>query len=422
MSARSLVSPREPTKADQGILRAAFAELVGSILVVFVGATSSSSSSDVVSISFAFGLSYMMVMLAFGHVSGGHANPIVTFSIFLMRKITIKRLFSYFVAQLIGALIGGGLAKAAIGDTNTGNLGATVLGGGTQVGGAVVFEIMMALFLILVFLQVSENSRTRSITPIAVGLTVAACNMAAYNRTGCGLNPTRSFAGAIVSGKWHDHIIYWVCPYVGSALACFLHVFSLGPKHDPVKSHHDVERGIKSPSTRHSGKSRQASSPHDTPNWDRTEMQALTKASAPPPTSVPTLTLRSHSPPPTVPATRGATDPPAAMSGAIPSPESGRTSPKRPQSSSAKPSTSQHGAPAAPRPASAAVSQAAASPSSSSGPAKSWEEEKQEKLAQMLGYTLSSPRGSGETPRDASPRSSSPRGRTSPRGNSSPRY
>ena len=42
-----------------------------------------------------------------GHVSGCHINPAVTLAFFLTRKITLVQAGYYWVAQVVGALLGG---------------------------------------------------------------------------------------------------------------------------------------------------------------------------------------------------------------------------------------------------------------------------------------------------------------------------
>ena len=42
-----------------------------------------------------------------GHVSGCHINPAVTLSFFITRKITLVQAGYYWVAQVVGALLGG---------------------------------------------------------------------------------------------------------------------------------------------------------------------------------------------------------------------------------------------------------------------------------------------------------------------------
>ncbi len=54
----------------------------------------------------------VVLILAFGPVSGAHMNPAVTLAFFLRKRISLGTLLAYTVAQLIGAVAGVALAHA----------------------------------------------------------------------------------------------------------------------------------------------------------------------------------------------------------------------------------------------------------------------------------------------------------------------
>jgi glycerol uptake facilitator-like aquaporin len=53
----------------------------------------------------------MALIQMFGHVSGGHFNPAVSWGLFVSFQITIFRALFYTVAQTVGAIVGAMILK-----------------------------------------------------------------------------------------------------------------------------------------------------------------------------------------------------------------------------------------------------------------------------------------------------------------------
>ena len=106
---------------DRG-LAAYIAELVGTFFLVFVigivvtlyvstGAASQTGSDfAVVGLVHAFVL--FLLIIAFGQVSGGHFNPVVTVAAATMKRIDPVDAVVYILAQLSGGVLGALLVKA----------------------------------------------------------------------------------------------------------------------------------------------------------------------------------------------------------------------------------------------------------------------------------------------------------------------
>src|SRR5205823_11487918 len=86
------------------------AEVIGTFVLMIIGPGSAIIASDkigVYGIAFAFGLALLAMAYTIGHVSGCHINPAVTLGFVLSRKITVPLAIYYWVAQFIGATLGG---------------------------------------------------------------------------------------------------------------------------------------------------------------------------------------------------------------------------------------------------------------------------------------------------------------------------
>src|SRR5689334_24378812 len=106
----------------------AFAEAVGTALLVFIGAGSVPaillleggtkapfSGADLGFISFAFGLVIVALVYTVGKVSGCHINPAVTFALAATKRFPWREVPLYWGAQVTGAVAGAFAIWAAFG-------------------------------------------------------------------------------------------------------------------------------------------------------------------------------------------------------------------------------------------------------------------------------------------------------------------
>ncbi|KAG0221674.1 hypothetical protein BGX31_009638 [Mortierella sp. GBA43] len=61
--------------------------------------------------AFAFGISLTVMSWAFFRISGAHFNPAISFSSLITGHISIPKFVLYFIAQLLGAMVGVSLAR-----------------------------------------------------------------------------------------------------------------------------------------------------------------------------------------------------------------------------------------------------------------------------------------------------------------------
>merc|ERR1712224_82476 len=155
-----------------------------------------------------------------GHISGGHINPAVTFSLAVTGKVSPIKAAIYVVAQCFGGITGAAILKGILpAPLDDGSLGATLVASDLSVGKALGLEMMMTFLLVLtVFAMIDPSRPNHGFAPLAIGFSIFIAHLIGIPFTGCGINPARSLGPAVVAGKMDDHWVYWVGPLLGGAL------------------------------------------------------------------------------------------------------------------------------------------------------------------------------------------------------------
>jgi len=198
------------------------AEFLGTFALVFAGTGSivinqvSGGAIGHAGIALTFGLVVLAMIYTFGDVSGAHLNPAVTTAFAAARRFPWSRVPAYMLAQVLGALSASAILRVLFPADET--LGATL-----PVGTALqsfILEIILTFLLMLVVLSVSTGAKEKGITAgIAIGAVIALEAMFAGPICGASMNPARSLAPAIVSGKVASLWVYLAGPTFGALLA-----------------------------------------------------------------------------------------------------------------------------------------------------------------------------------------------------------
>jgi MIP family channel proteins len=218
---------------DRDLWTAVLAEFLGpfTLVVAGVGAIIStqnlSDGGNLVAVALAHGLAIGLMIAALGHISGGHFNPAVTISMLAVGEISVIRAATYIVAQVLGGTAGAGIltvifpALGPLGRNNPGvNLGLPGLGPDVSVTGALIMEILMTFFLVLViFGTVVDPRGPKAIAPLAIGLIITMDILTGGRITGAAMNPARAIGPAFVQQDFTNWWIYWVGPIVGGVIA-----------------------------------------------------------------------------------------------------------------------------------------------------------------------------------------------------------
>jgi len=206
------------------------AELLGTFALIFFGAgailhQNATQAVGVTGIAVAHGLAILVSLYAFGHISGGHFNPCVTFGMVVTRRLSWGDGFSHWIAQLAGAALGAWVLSIAYptGAADA-HLGAPALGPAVSPMTGMFLEGLLAFLLVIVVFGAAVDDRApKGFAGLAIGLTYTANILACGGVTGASFNPARAFGPALMAGAWQDHWLYWVGPMLGGAVAALLY-------------------------------------------------------------------------------------------------------------------------------------------------------------------------------------------------------
>jgi len=204
--------------------RRLFSELLGTFLLVFVGAGGAvvnAQSHGAISRTAAVTAPALMVLaiiLFMGTISGAHLNPAVSLGFAARGDFPWRRVPGYIVIQLIGATLACLLLWAILG--KLGSLGATEPGAGIADWQAMLFEMVLTAGLLSTILGTA--SRAQNVGPmsaIAVGGYIALAGLWSSPISGASMNPARSFGPDLALGDFSHYWAYVVGPLSGAAIA-----------------------------------------------------------------------------------------------------------------------------------------------------------------------------------------------------------
>jgi aquaporin Z len=245
MALRSTAEAGEPRASrgmtpDSVLTRQAAAELFGTAALVFFGAGvatvtfgfrafGSSVAAGVITTALAFGLVLAALVALIGPISGCHVNPAVTLGAYLTNRISIADAVAYWIAQLIGALVGALLllwvmhaspfyfrSRIGLGANGYGSLSLLHISG----GGAFLTEVIITAVFVMVYLSVTVKHANMAVAGGAIGITLAVMNLVAIPIDSASVNPARSFGPAIVGGgqALSQLWLFLIAPLIGAVL------------------------------------------------------------------------------------------------------------------------------------------------------------------------------------------------------------
>ena len=173
-------------------LRKYAVELIGTFFLMF--AVSASVLSGGTFTPLAAGATLMVMVYAGGHISGAHYNPAVTMAVLVRGRIGGRDAAGYWIAQIVGAVIAGALARAIVNPAHVNTLALA----GHQMTAAALVELLITFALAYVVLNVatSKDHPNNGFYGLAIGFTVAAGAFAVGGISGGVFNPAVALGGA----------------------------------------------------------------------------------------------------------------------------------------------------------------------------------------------------------------------------------
>ncbi|MEO8411725.1 MAG: aquaporin Z, partial [Propionivibrio sp.] len=131
-----------------------------------------------VGVALAFGLTVLTMAFAIGHISGCHLNPAVSVGLWAGGRFPAGQLLPYIVAQVLGAIVAGAvlyvIASGAAGFDVAKGFASNGYGdhspGGYSLLAALVCEVVMTMFFLIVILGATDKRAPAGLAPIAIGL------------------------------------------------------------------------------------------------------------------------------------------------------------------------------------------------------------------------------------------------------------
>jgi len=188
-----------------------------------------------VGVSLAFGLTLLTMAYAIGHISGCHLNPAVSIGLWAAGRFPAKDLLPYIVAQVLGAIAAGGILYLIISGkadfTGAGNFASNGYGeysiGGFSLQAAVITEVVMTAFFLIVILGATDKRAPAGFAPIAIGLCLTLIHLITIPVDQTSVNPARSTGVAVYADPWavKQLWVFWAAPIVGALLGATIYKF-----------------------------------------------------------------------------------------------------------------------------------------------------------------------------------------------------
>ncbi len=182
-----------------------------------------------VGVSLAFGLTVLTMAYAIGHISGCHLNPAVSIGLCVAGRHPKSELLPYIAAQVVGGIAGAGvlgiIASGQEGFAFSDGFASNGFGehspGGYTLLSALVAEVTLTFFFLMIILGATDKRAPAGFAPIAIGLGLTLIHLIGIPVTNLSVNPARSTGPAIFVGGWaiQQLWLFWIAPIVGAAIA-----------------------------------------------------------------------------------------------------------------------------------------------------------------------------------------------------------
>jgi aquaporin Z len=218
------------------------AEFIGTFWLVLGGCGSAVLAAafpnvgiGLLGVSFAFGLTVLTMAFAIGHISGCHLNPAVSVGLWAGRRFSGKELLPYIIAQVVGAIVAGGIlyviASGKAGFSLTAGFASNGYAdhspGGYSLVSCFVSEVVMTMIFLFVIMGATDKRAPQGFAPIAIGLCLTLIHLISIPVTNTSVNPARSTGVAVFAGDWAlaQLWLFWIAPIIGGMLGGLIYRF-----------------------------------------------------------------------------------------------------------------------------------------------------------------------------------------------------
>lgn len=190
-------------------------------------------------VSFAFGLTVLVMAYGVGHISGGHFNPAVTIGLVVGKRFAARDAIPYIVTQVVAAIaasgvvlaIAAGQAGSSVEAVRENGLAANGYGdlspGGFSLGAGIIAELVLTAIFVIVIMGVTGRKAPKGFAAIAIGLALTLIHLISIPVTNTSVNPARSTGPALLAGG--DYIgqlwMFWLVPIVGGIIGAVIYNF-----------------------------------------------------------------------------------------------------------------------------------------------------------------------------------------------------
>ena len=240
-----------------------FAEFLATAILVLLGCGTAmaftlngwaGTPAATVGIAAAFGVSIIILAYTVGPISGGHANPAVSFAKALNKEITWKEFLVYLCGQLVGAFFGSLLLAMVMWAWKTGVAGQTGLyqfaskelwkdgivatvdaETGVVTHGTPLFmnimlptmaEMGMTFLFVIAVLGLTSKKEWSGFAGIGIGLVLFGVHLVGIPLTGTSVNPARALSALVFSMFDGNDINYKLLSLIPAIVGPFMGAFA----------------------------------------------------------------------------------------------------------------------------------------------------------------------------------------------------
>lgn len=224
------------------------AEVFGTFWLVFGGCGSAVLAAafpelgiGFAGVALAFGLTVLTMAYAVGHISGAHFNPAVTVGLWAGGRFPARDVVPYVVAQVVGAIlaafilyvVASGKAGWEISSGLASNGFAEHSPGGYDLTSAIVIEVLLTGFFLVVIMGSTHTRAPVGFAPIAIGLALTLIHLISIPVTNTSVNPARSTGPALIEGgiALQQLWVFWLAPVIGGVIGGLIYRHLIDPEH-----------------------------------------------------------------------------------------------------------------------------------------------------------------------------------------------